>query len=165
MSLSSPLEVIAAKRAHVARLANEGGAEGEQKALSIMKGWLPRPKGQELRNLFGELARSGINIRPSSFDALALPAPINLLDPDQIRAALPYTTFMEIKTANQARVKPGFRGFFFALTESEISAAEQLGERHKVALYNKITGELQITSVQDILARTTSMNWQLSVQL
>ena len=73
--------------------------------------------------------------------------------------------FVEIKSANQARVKPGFSGFFFALTESEIVAAEALGKRHLVALYNKLTGELCLTSVPEILARAKSSNWQLSVQL
>lgn len=72
---------------------------------------------------------------------------------------------IEIKSASQARVKPGFAGFFFALTEGEIVAAEALGSRHRVALYNKLTGELQLTSVPEILARARSSNWQLSVQL
>jgi hypothetical protein len=58
-----------------------------------------------------------------------------------------------------------FSGFFFALTESEIAAAELLGHRHRVALFNNLTGELLISSVPDIIARTRSMTWQLSVQL
>jgi len=73
--------------------------------------------------------------------------------------------FIEIKSANQSRVKPGFNGFFFALTESEISAADQLKERHRVALYNKVTGEVLLTSVTEILARAKSSTWQVSVQL
>ena len=67
--------------------------------------------------------------------------------------------------ANQTRVQPGFKGFFFALTESEIAAAERLGSRHRVALFNNSTGELLITSVPEIISRAKSMNWQLSVQL
>lgn len=62
-------------------------------------------------------------------------------------------------------MKPGFAGFFFALTEGEMAAAEALGSRHRVALFNKLTGELKLSSVQDILARARSSNWQLSVQL
>lgn len=161
----SPLEIIAAKRAHLSRLANQGGAAGEQKALLLMDQWVPRPKGVPLRNLLLELANSGIMIKASSFDALAIPNSIDLLDQSQVRRHLSEFTFIEVKTANQPRVQPGFKGFFFALTESEINAAEQLGPRHKVALYNKITGELMLTSVPEILRRTTSMNWQLSVQL
>ena len=42
--------------------------------------------------------------------------------------------FIEIKTSSHTRVKKGFREFFLALTENEISAAEQLGSRHRVAL-------------------------------
>jgi diketogulonate reductase-like aldo/keto reductase len=73
--------------------------------------------------------------------------------------------FIEIKTSNQPRVKAGFEGFFFALTESEIAAADQLGQRHKVSLFNRLSGELPITSVSEILDRSKSLNWQVSVQL
>jgi hypothetical protein len=66
----SPLEIIAAKRAHLSRLANQGGAAGEQEALLLMDQWVPRPKGVPLRNLLLELANSGITIKASSFDAL-----------------------------------------------------------------------------------------------
>lgn len=163
--LLNPLEVITAKRAHLARLANKGGASGEQHAVSIMEGWTARPKGSALRILLEELAADGIKIRASSFDALALPTTIDFSDRSQVRLHLPATTFIEIKSANQRRVQPGFKGFFFALTESEIAAAEQLGPRHRVALFNKITGELLLTSVPEIISRTKSMNWQLSVQL
>ncbi|RQQ15535.1 hypothetical protein DF107_09070 [Burkholderia stagnalis] len=73
--------------------------------------------------------------------------------------------FIEIKTANQKRVRSGFTGFFFALTEGEIAASEVLKERHCVALYNKLSNELLMTSVPAILARAKSMNWQVSIQL
>ncbi|WP_316224866.1 MULTISPECIES: hypothetical protein [unclassified Bradyrhizobium] len=161
----TPLEVILAKKAHLARLANQSGAAGEQDTILAMERWVPRPKGQSLRILIEELATTGIVIKASSFDALALPAPFDISDRTQLRAHLNEITFIEIKTANQSRVQPGFKGFFFALTESEIAAAEQLGSRHRVALFNNSTGELLITSVPEIISRAKSMNWQLSVQL
>lgn len=163
--LLKPLEVIAAKRDHLARLANKGGSSGEQHALLIMDRWIARPKGSALRILLEELAVDGVKIRASSFDALALPTMMDFSDRSQVQLHLPAITFIEIKTANQPRVQPGFKGFFFALTESEIAASEQLGQRHRVALFNKLTGELVLTSVPEILARTKSLNWQLSVQL
>ncbi|RAZ89068.1 hypothetical protein DPM33_19035 [Mesorhizobium hawassense] len=165
MMLLNPIEVIAAKRAHLARLANEGGALGEQHALLVMDRWIARPKGSGLRILLEELAADGIKIRASSFDALALSTTIDFSDRGEVRLRLPEITFIEIKSANQPRVQPGFKGFFFAITESEIAASEQLGQRHRVALFNKITGELLLTSVPEIISRTKSMNWQLSVQL
>ena len=70
-----------------------------------------------------------------------------------------------IEFASQSRVEPGFSGFFFALTEGEIAAAEILGSRHRVALYNKPAGALLLSSVQEIVQRAKSSNWQLSVQL
>ncbi|QNP45986.1 hypothetical protein H9L14_01450 [Sphingomonas sediminicola] len=163
--LHTPVEVIAAKRAHVARLANERGSHGEQAALATQDKWIARPKGRPLRILLDELAAEGILIKASSFDALALPAPFDFSDRDQLRNHLPEITFIEIKTANQPRVGPGFTGFFFALTEGEIAAADQLGPRHRVALFNKISGELLLTSVPEIISRARSMNWQLSLQL
>lgn len=161
----NPLEVILAKRQHLARLANEGGAEGERLALAKMEGWLPRPKGDALKKLLVVLAKQGLGIKGSSFDAIEGASGVDFRDSAQIEAALPSFTFIEIKTANQARVKPGFAGYFFALTEAEIAASDLLRERHRVALFNKQTGELMLTSIPEILNRAKSMNWQVSVQL
>jgi hypothetical protein len=161
----SPLDLIREKRRHLARLASQSGAAGELIALASMDRWSSRPKGPALRQLLGALALDGIHIKASSFDAIATPGPLAFGDIDVLRAQLAQTVFIEIKTANQARVREGFAGFFFALTESEILAAEQLGDRHKVALYNNLTDELLITCVPDILMRSRSTNWQVSVQL
>jgi hypothetical protein len=106
-----------------------------------------------------------VTIKASSFDALAASEPLDFTNLERLRRQIGDVTFIEIKAANQPRVQPGFAGFFFALTESEISAADQLGPRHRLALFNNLSGELLITSVPDIIARSRSMNWQLSVQL
>lgn len=161
----TPLELIAQKKAQASRFANESGAVGEQRAVVAMERWVPRPKGRGLQLLLKELAATGVLIKGSSFDALALPVPIDVTNSDQLRAHLNEIVFIEIKSSNQSRVRPGFNGFFFALTESEISAAEQLGGRHRVALFNAITGEMLMTSVPEILSRAKSTNWQVSVQL
>lgn len=165
--MASLIEIIKAKRAHLARFANQNGATGEASALTEMNQWTPRPKGKALKVLLASLDATGISIKPTSFDAIALPQDyrLDLLDPCQVIEALPLMCFIEIKCANQSRVKPGFRGFFFALTESEISAADQLQERHKVVLFNKISGEVLLTSIAEILQRTTSSTWQVSVQI
>lgn len=161
----TPLDLIREKRRHLARLANQSGAAGEAAALQSMESWSPRPKGSDLRRLLEALVAEGISIKASSFDALATPGALTFDEPEALKAQLSETVFIEIKTANQPRVKPGFDGFFFALTEAEILAAEKLGHRHKVALYNNLTAELLITSVSEILARSRSTNWQVSVQL
>lgn len=161
------LELVEARRRHLARLANQRGAEGEVAAIVSMEHWIPRPRGTALKMLMGLLNEEGIAIRGSSFDAIAQPnhLPIDFTNAAKVREILPSLIFIEIKTANQRRVKPGFSGFFFALTAAEIEASKALGLRHRVALYNKITGELLLTSVPEILARASSSNWQLSVQL
>lgn len=159
------LEIITAKRVHVDRMAAQSGAAGELRAIATTERWIPRPKGPGLKILLAELQATGIKIKGSSFDAITCPKPVDFLDPLDVRSSLGEMIFIEIKTANQARIKSGFGGFFFAITENEISAADQLGSRHLVALFNKISGEVQITSVPHILARSRSMTWQLSVQL
>ena len=129
--------------------------------------FLQRPTGKALSNLLAVLAETGIKIKKTSFDAIALPEPmlVDYLNIDQLREVITAMTFIEIKTANQARVKADFTGYFFAFTESEIEAAELLGERHKVMLNNNITGEVFLTSVPELLARARSTTWQISVQL
>jgi len=161
------IDIVQAKRAHIERRANQSGAAGEAVALSEMAHWIPRPKGHGLKVLLEALRETGVAIEGSSFDAISPPnaSAVDFSDAAQVKAALPGKCFIEIKSTNQSRVTPGFSGFFFALTESEIVAAEALGPRHRVALYNKLTGELQLSSVPEILARTKSSNWQLSVQL
>jgi hypothetical protein len=163
----TPFELIMSRRLHLTRCANTNGALGEQLTLRDMQSWIKRPTGPGLRVLLQELRAVGTEIKGSSFDALFVPQlpAIDFLDIDMVRTALPSMTFIEIKTANQTRVKPGFAGFFFALTESEIRAAQVLGTRHRVALYNRLTTELQLTSVDAILERAKSSTWQLSVQL
>lgn len=165
--MTSLVELIKAKRAHLARFTNQNGAAGEVSAIAEMTHWVPRPKGKALQLLLEGLKATGVSIKPSSFDAIALPpgCELDFLSASNLAAVLPSMVFIEIKSANQSRVKPGFAGFFFAPTENEISAAEQLRERHKVALYNKATGEVLLTSVAEILARARSSTWQVSVQL
>ena len=65
---------------------------------------------------------------------------INFLDLNSIRVTISEMVFVEIKSANQDRVKEDFTGYFFALTESEIAASDALGNRHVVILYNKKRG-------------------------
>lgn len=161
----TPLELIMARRSHLDRFANEGGGKGERHAILLNAAWTPRPKGSQLHTLLDALTRIGKPIKASSFDALAVPDHVNLSDPSNVEAHLTEITFIEIKTANQARVKPGFRGFFFALTENEIAASAALGEQHCVALFNSITNELMLTSVPEIVSRSSSRTWQLSLQL
>lgn len=162
-----PIEVIELKKKHLARFANQKGAEGESNVIEEMSDWIPRPKGDELKNLLSVLADSGISIKRSSFDAISYRnvENLDLTDPVAIKNAISEMVFIEIKTANQDRVKENFTGFFFALTESEIAASEALGTQHKVALFNKKTGVIRMTTVPEIIGRAKSMNWQVSVQL
>jgi hypothetical protein len=161
------VELINLKRKHLKRLANKKGAAGEVEALARNSHFVPRPKGPALRVLMSELKKAGIDIKRSSFDAIAVPngVTLELADPISVRAALPVLVFVEIKTANQARVKPDFSGFFFAFTEGEITASDALGSRHCVMLLNQATGAMLLTSVPEILARAKSTTWQVSVQL
>jgi hypothetical protein len=166
-SSMNPIDVIKGKRVHLARLANQQGAAGEARAVADTSNWIARPRGNGLKVLLAALLETGIRIKASGFDAIELPdaKELDFIDVEKVRELLPHMIFIEIKTANQPRVKPGFSGFFFALTESEIAAAEALGPRHRVALRNNLTNETLLTSVPAIIARAKSSSWQLSVQL
>ena len=159
----SASDLIAIKREHLKRLANQSGAAGEQHVLSENSALFPRPTGRELAALLTTLEQSGIRIKGSSFDAVSLPtgAVANYFDPEIVAKAI----FIEIKTANQTRVQADFTGFFFAFTEGEIQAAEALGSRHRVMLLNRATGQTLLTSVPELLARAKSTTWQVSIQL
>jgi hypothetical protein len=141
------------------------GGRNRRGAHEAIGAALVRASPIRIKHLLRELCDIGVNIRPSSFDAIAGVAATDFATPESIRHALERMIFIEIKTSNQPRVKAGFEGFFFALTESEIAAADQLGQRHKVSLFNRLSGELPITSVSEILDRSKSLNWQVSVQL
>lgn len=160
-------ELIQQRHQHAARLANQNGAAGEVFILTESTRYIPRPTGRRLANILAALADTGIIIKKSSFDAIAVPQDVSVdfNDIASIRTHLASMTFIEIKTATQSRVKPDFSGFFFAFTEGEIIAAEVLGERHKVLLVNKSTGASLLTSVQELLAKSRSQTWQVSIQL
>jgi len=160
-------ELLELKREHVQRLANANGAAGEAMALIGNNRFVRRPKGSSLRHLMTALSATGVTIKPTSFDVIGLPEclEVDFTSVDSIRSALPEMKFIEVKTANQKRVKPDFSSFFFALTEGEIKAAEILGNRHGVLLINRATNASLLTTVPEILARARSTTWQISVQL
>lgn len=162
-------ELLKVKREHVKRLVNANGAAGESMALTLLDSsrFVRRPKGSGLKHLMTALSETGITIKPTSFDVVALPEgqSVDFMSLDSTRLALPQMTFIEVKTSNQNRVKPDFSSFFFALTEGEIRAAEALGNRHGVLLINRATNASLLTTVPEILARARSTTWQVSVQL
>ena len=163
----SPIDVIKLKKQHLARYANQNGSNGELVTIESNDNWIPRPKGSALKLLLLALEEDGISIKRSSFDALSIPGGVvvDFNNLESIKNSLSEMVFIEIKSANQDRVKKDFTGFFFALTENEIKAAEALGNRHQVALFNKKTSEILMTSVAEIINRAKSSTWQVSVQL
>ncbi|WP_152566072.1 hypothetical protein [Lysobacter antibioticus] len=105
-----------------------------------MSSGIARPRGQASKNLLAALKRAGVEIKATAFDFISLPEgqAISFDSEENLFRCLPQVIFIDVKTATQKRVKPGFSGFFFAFTENEISAANQLGNRYKIALFNKI---------------------------
>ena len=121
--MQQPIDLINLKREHVKRLANQNGAAGEANVLAANVHYVARPKGRCLDILMAALRESGIVVKRSSFDAVGLPQGrvVDFTDKDAVKANLEDMVFVEIKTANQARVRPDFSEFFFALTESDCS--------------------------------------------
>jgi hypothetical protein len=161
------IDFINSKNQHLPRLSNESGAAGEIAVVSFSANWVPRPKGKELQVLLQELERAGTPIKRSSFDAIYLPdtVSVDFFSDQWVRKVLPDMVFVEIKTTKKVNVKPNFVGFFFAITANEIEAAEILGARHRVILYNHITGEKKLTSIPEIVTNAKSKTWQVSIQL
>lgn len=162
-----PVELIRARRVHLARLAATHGTGGERDAVGLAQTWVPKPKGRGMKILMQALEAAGTPIKPSSFDAIHVREglSVDFADCESVCRALGGMVFVEIKTADQDRVKDDFCGFFFALTESEIDAATKLGTRHCVALYNRRTSKMLLTSVPELLSRARSTTMQLSIQL
>ncbi|MEQ9870519.1 hypothetical protein ABRP77_14895 [Pectobacterium odoriferum] len=165
----SLLDLIESKKAHIARFSSENGISGERSLLDSQALWIKRPKGKEMKNLLAALKQfEDIEIKASSFDFISIPENITVdfSDVSSLSDILKSLTFIELKTCNQKRVTtPEFKNFFFAITENEITAAELLGDRHKVVLHNKKTGDKLLTTVHEIINRANSKNWQLSVSL
>ncbi|EJR0951924.1 hypothetical protein QNE88_000430 [Vibrio alginolyticus] len=160
-------EILSLRKDHLNRLSNTYGASGERLAIEVHSNWIQRPKGEELTNILSVLEEKKVVIKRSSFDAIAIPSVIEIdfKNCDSIREHIDSFIFIEIKTTNKASVNDDFSGYFFAFTEGELSAAEQLGERHRVALVNKRTEHIIMSSVPELIARAKSLNWQVSVQL
>jgi hypothetical protein len=162
---SAVLFALTDRRARAQQLATREGAAGER-IVAHLNQWMRRPIGKHLANLMQVFMERGFDIKRTSFDAIDLGGQdVDFGDIEAIRAAFSTLIFVEIKTANQSRVTSGFGGFFFAVTEAEMHAAEQLGNQHVVALFNSQTGEVLITSVSDLFTRARSRTWQVSLQL
>lgn len=162
-------ELIESKKEHLERFSSKNGVSGERLLLDSEALWIKRPKGKEMANLLATLKQvEGIEIKPTSFDFILIPENVKVDFSDLISLAngIKCLTFIELKSCNQKRVTtPDFKGFFFAITENEMRAAQLLGDRHKVILHNKKTGDKLVTSVHEIISRASSMNWQMSVNL
>jgi len=160
-------ELLKSRKEHLARLSNKNGSEGELLSIQMTHNWIKRPKGKEMKNLLHVLHERQIHIKSTSFDAIHLPDEIevNFKNVESIENAFPYMTFIEIKSGKQNRIKEDFSGFFFAITENEIKASEHLKDKYVVALFNKNTKDLLLTSIPEIIQRSRSSNWQVSVQL
>lgn len=159
--------LLAARHVHRERLSNRTGAHGESEVVAIHNRFLPRPKGADLARLLAALKETGITIKKSSFDAIAVPdgIEVDFTSPASLQAAVSLMTFIEIKTSTQERVGPNFENFLFSFPECEILAAEVLGDRHQVLLYNKLNGIHLFSTVPALLARARSKTWQLTTQL
>jgi len=102
--------ILGLKREHLQRLASAKSAAGEVAVVQANAQWIRRPKGAGLQAILLALRARGISIKPSSFDAIVVPAllEVDFSNQASVSAALPHLLFVEIKTANQLRVKSGF---------------------------------------------------------
>jgi hypothetical protein len=154
MSVQQPLDLINLKREHVKWLANQKGAAGELEVLAANVHYVARPKGAALNILMAALRERGAVMKRSSFDAIALPEGrvVDFADPAAVATSLSDMVFVEIKTANQKRLRTP-------------SIPPPSAQKRIVRNPGEQTGTMLLTSVPEILARACSTNWQVSVQL
>jgi hypothetical protein len=159
-------ELLAGRRKHVKRLSNQKGANAELGLFESGK-YKKRPTGKEMKALLEAFVARKLNVKKSGFDAILVPEGITVdfSNTKSILASFDLLKFIEIKSTSKEKVKPGFGGYYFAFTESEMEAAEALGAQHMVLLVNTITGEKLATTIPELLKRASSKTWQMSVQL
>ena len=144
------------------------GARGEKRATGGQR--RPRPKGEGLRIVLEAMADIGFeDIPPTGFDAIDVPLEagedFTFLSRTQVRRWCDQFVFVEVKTCTQDRADGGFGKFLFTIPVSELRAAEILGDRFIMVLYNQNTGQTLETSAEALLARASSTNWVLQIQL
>jgi len=168
LTLDKLLKKVEAAKAKGIHGNSATGSAGEEFA-SLKQGWLRRPTGAKMKQLMAALEANDIRIQPTSFDAIAVPEGVELAfkNPKVLAEQVNDLTFVEIKSGRREELPEDFSGFFFALTYREIQAAIALGNKHVVALVNVEKPEqgIFITNVWSLLDRSTSTNWQLSIQL
>lgn len=131
----------------------------------------PRPTGIGLKNLLEALAEIGFpGIHPTAFDAVDIPkaaeeAGFSFDVMPAVRRWCSEFILIEIKTCTQERVDGGFGRFMFSFPAREMAAAEILGDRYRVVLHNRRTGQTREASVPELLGQASSKVWQLSIQL
>jgi len=129
-----------------------------------------RPTGDGLRNVLAAMEEIGFPGLPSTgFDKIEVPreaGPHFTFESEvMVRRWCEEFLFIEVKTCTQIRADESFGNFLFSFPETEIRAAELLGDRYVVILYNKLTEKTLRTSIPELIARTSSTAWQLTLQL
>lgn len=160
------------KKPHQNRSSTTSGIAGEKELLEKHPDWVSRPTGQGMKNLLCALSEElNINIKGTSFDFLSREkldknTKLNFKSIEDLKEIVRLLVFVEVKTTKRDNIKsPDFKGYFFGITENEISAANQLGDSYVFYLYHRKKHWLLKTSLQEILNRATSLNRTISVNL
>lgn len=147
------------------------GARGERRLVQGHPHRKQRPTGTGLANLLDAMEALGFPDIPSTgFDAIEIPEEaynegFTFESRRMVAKWCDHFIFLEIKTCTQERVDGGFGRFLFTIPESEIRAAEILGDRHVVLLHNENTGQVKRTSIPELLENASTKVWTLAVQL
>lgn len=150
---------------------NTTGARGERRIVQVHPHRVKRPNGHGLQFLLNAMADIGYpDIPPTGFDAVDIPQEAHeggftFSSNRMVREWCEHFRFVEVKTCTQERADDGFGRFLFGFPYAEIRAAEILGDRYIVVLYNSLTGQIRESSLPDLLGRASSKAWQLTVQL
>lgn len=110
------------------------------------------PTSAQKHLLLIEFAKANLVVYGKAFDIVKLSGSINLDDSQEIANNLDKIVLCEIKSSSR-NLTEDFRGYFFALTTSELLVAQNLKLRYKFVFVNVTTGFYTELTLQEIFGR------------
>jgi hypothetical protein len=134
-----------------------------QVLLTAGRGYVvPTPK--QSRNLRVAFASAGKVLYGRAYDAVRIPANLDLNDFADIESRLEEILICEIKSTAKGDVGPRFRGFFFSLSTAELLVAQNLGSQFRFVFVNTRTREIEETDLVGVYKKVRAIYPTWSIQ-
>lgn len=131
----------------------EAGKRGERECFVYLQNLgYHCPNDRQRKNLALAYLERGIELKKRGFDCVELKWLAALNDLEKLRSVLDSICLFEVKASGakrRASVSPGFVGFGFTLTGSELSNARALGRNFRFLLVNSQTQSQTSVALED----------------